>query len=144
MTFNENKTTCIRLKLPQDRFINDFNVFFNGSCLKWTDTATHLGNTLTSDLIDYKDTDMKTNDFIWRVNSIIVNFRNVSTNIKCKLFDSQCFFYGCQQWFLSDAKCLERFHVQWAKVFVSFLTYPGMPDLPYPDYHLLIRSALDS
>ena len=124
VSFNENKTTCIRFKLPQDRLKNDPNVFFNGSCLKWTDMVTHLGNTLTSDLKDYKDIEKKTSDFIWRVNSIIVNFRSVSTKIKCKLFESQCFFYGCQQWFLSDAKCLERFHVQWRKSVRRLLNLP--------------------
>ena len=65
MTFNENKTTCIRFKLPQDKLTNDPNVFLNGSCLKWTDTVTHQGNTLISDLKDYRDIEMKTYSFIW-------------------------------------------------------------------------------
>jgi hypothetical protein len=112
--FNEKKSICIHFNL-RNCSTSVPEVFLNDNILMWSNKVTHLGNVITSDLKDAEDIKVKVSDFIHRVNSIVVNFRSASCLVKTKLFDTQCFFYGSQQWCLYDVKNIEYFHVQWRK-----------------------------
>ena len=46
---------------------------------------------------------------------MITNFTTVKRHICNRLYDSNCFFYGSQQWSLQDEKTIEIFHCAWRK-----------------------------
>jgi hypothetical protein len=113
VTFNNKKTVCIALG-ERESFASDA-ITLHGVLLAWCNEVKHLGNVITQSLADDSDIRVKANDFVKRVNSIIVNFRNVPQIVCNKLFDSQSFFYGSQMWDLTRERCIEKFHVQWRK-----------------------------
>ena len=110
--FNESKTMCI--KFDWNKTYKLHPVCLNGKKLRWVQSIKHLGNTLCRDLSDNTDTHLKANDLIKRANSLNVNFRFATRETVAVLFNTQCFFYGSQQWLLSG-KGVDQFHTQWRK-----------------------------
>ena len=111
--FNEKKTQNIafnsRGTIPGNK------VCLNGEPINWSTEVKHLGNILTCQMKDEADIKHKRNDFIRRINSLVINFASVQRRVCNKLFDSNCFFYGSQHWVLNNQRAIELFHVQWRK-----------------------------
>ena len=111
--FNEKKTQTIafnsRGTIPGNK------VCLNGEPIKWSTEVKHLGNILTFQMKDEADIKHKRNDFIRRINSLVIHFASVQRRVCNKLFDSNCFFYGSQHWILNNQRAIELFHVQWRK-----------------------------
>jgi hypothetical protein len=111
--YNSKKTICIKFDRKTSQ--PNIRITLNGEMIKWSDRVTHLGNMLTSRLNDIDDIDRKSNDFIIKINGLLVNFRSVPRSVMNHLFRSQCHFYGLQAWRLSNEKAIEVFHVKWRK-----------------------------
>lgn len=113
--YNCKKTVCIKFasKLQKQK-LSENNVTLDNVILSWQNQVKHLGNWVTSDLNDKKDITEKANDFVHRINGIIVNFSSVNRNTCVRLFESECFFYGSQTWSLHKSD-IEIIHVKWRK-----------------------------
>ena len=70
--------------------------------LTFVDTVVHLGHTLSSNLSDSEDIEIKTKDFIRRANCLLLNFGVCSAAVKSTLLQSFCMsFYGAALWKLA-------------------------------------------
>ena len=108
VAFNSAKSVCIHFGKHSSTCHPE--VRLNDAQLAWSRSIKHLGNIITADLTDKADIKLKTNDLVRRINSLVANFRHLSREAVVKLFDSQCAFYGAQQWNLSDKKALDILH----------------------------------
>ena len=67
--------------------------------MKWVQSIKHLGNTIACDLNEEPEIGRKLGDFTYRVNALKANFRDVTSTVILKLFNSFCTsFYGSQAW----------------------------------------------
>ena len=70
--------------------------------LTFVDTVVPLGHTLSSNLSDSEDIEIKTKDFIRRANCLLLNFGVCSAAVKSTLLQSFCMsFYGAALWKLA-------------------------------------------
>ena len=111
--FNETKT--MNIAFNKKGVVPRYQVSLNGKLIKWQTQVKHLGNVLTCNLSDEQDIKLKKNDFLRRINSVIVHFNSAQRHVCNELFRSNCFFYGSQQWAIYERKPIEQFHVQWRK-----------------------------
>ena len=58
--------------------------------LTFVDTVVHLGHTLSCNLSDSEDIEIKTKDFIRRANCLLLNFGVCSAALKSMLLQSFC------------------------------------------------------
>ena len=96
LLFNEQKTVAIKFG---DNFKSNCHVILNGKQVEWKEEVRHLGNIISSTLPDAPDCALKRSQFISFVNKMIGNYRNVHTDILCRLFGTYCCsFYGSELW----------------------------------------------
>jgi hypothetical protein len=87
---------------------------FNNTHIKAKETAVYLGNHINVKSHD-KNILHCTNTFVRYFNSINKLFFKANTEVKYKLFKTQCMaLYGCTLWDLSS-KAVNYFYVQWRK-----------------------------
>jgi len=102
VSFNPVKTQCIHFRRVHDS--GPFKVYLDGKPLKWVDEVKHLGHIISYNLSEAKETKAKAGEFIYSVNSLRANFKNVNIDVLIRLFKSYCtVFYGSQTWDLSQA-----------------------------------------
>ena len=102
LQFNPKKSECIHLSKDCDN-IQQYHVFLNGLPLKWVSRVKHLGNYIERHVNDTADVNAKCGDLVYKVNSLLSNFRSVDTNVLIKLFKAFCCsFYGSQTWTLKQ------------------------------------------
>ena len=112
VTFNPNKTvSCIFSK----KLCNAKQVKLCDVELEWRQSVNCLGNLLSYNLKDESDVNNKRGDFIGSVNSLLANFKIVSSNVLNCLFKSYCCaFYGSPTWVLGS-KCLNTLYTSFNK-----------------------------
>lgn len=67
--------------------------------LTFVDTVAHLGHTLSCNLSDSEDIEIKTKDFNRHANCLVLNFGVCSAAVKSKLLQSfRMSFYGAALW----------------------------------------------
>ena len=97
--FNARKTVCMCFSRKPTR--RDINVLLSGEELLWSNHVKHLGNTLSHNLSDEIDVQVKRGHFYGFVNTLCAKFKCVlgDINLATKLFMSYCCsFYGSQLW----------------------------------------------
>ena len=121
LMFNAKKTVAMYFgSIPVSGFAE-----LNGCKLEWQDRTKHLGNYVTSPLVDDYDCKYKTSHFIGSVNKLTANFGSMYSHIKWKLFVSYCTsFYGSQMWLLS-CRSIPRLYVQWNKAVRRVMGLPA-------------------
>ena len=135
--FNARKTVCMCFsRKPTCR---DINVLLSGEKLHWSNHVKHLGNTLSHNLSDEIDVQVKRGHFYGFVNTLCAKFKCVlgDLDLTTKLFMSYCCsFYGSQLWDLSstwfDAIC-----VAWNKAVRRIF------QLPYNTHRFLLPYVVD-
>ena len=135
--FNARKTVCMCFsRKPTCR---DINVLLSGEKLHWSNHVKHLGNTLSHNLSDEIDVQVKRGHFYGLVNTVCAKFKCVlgDLDLATKLFMSYfCSFYGSQLWDLSstwfDAIC-----VAWNKAVRRIF------QLPYNTHRFLLPYVVD-
>ena len=117
----------------------DKNVLLSGEKLHWSNHVKHLGNTLSHNLSDEIDVQVKRGHFYGFVNTLCAKFKCVlgDLDLATKLFMSYCCsFYGSQLWDLSsswfDAIC-----VAWNKAVRRIF------QLPYNTHRFLLPYGVD-
>ena len=101
LSFNAEKTQLICFRLHKSAIVEDV-VEFCGVQLTFVDTVVHLGHTLSCNLSDSEEIEIKTKDFIRRANCLLLNFGVCSAAVKSMLLQSFCMsFYGAALWKVS-------------------------------------------
>ena len=122
VSFNCKKTVCMRVGSggrPPER-----DVTLNGTKLIWSKKVKHLGNTITHDLKDTEDINMKKYTFISQVNTLNSKFSTVHSSLRGRLLQTYCgSWYGCQTWDLASgsADCM---NIEWNKAVRRTLNIP--------------------
>ena len=99
--------------------------------LTFVDTVVHLGHTLSCNLSDSEDIEIKTKDFIRRANCLLLNIGVCSAAVKSTLLQLFCMsFYGAALWKLACPE-LHSLEVAFNKVL------HGIWNLPYRSHGAL-------
>ncbi len=97
VTFNANKTQCIKFGLIKDTLCKP--VTLNNKMINWESNVNHIGNILNQKFENGDDLRKKKCHFIGSVNKMFSNFENVQSAVLLKLFQRYCCsFYGCTLW----------------------------------------------
>ena len=107
------------------RFVHGLlNVILNGKQVEWKEEVRHLGNIISSTLSDAPDCALKRSQFISFVNKMIGNYRNVHTDILCRLFGTYCCsFYGSELWGCNSTG-FSRIVTEWHKAVRRVIQLP--------------------
>ena len=100
----------------------DKNVLLSGKKLHRSNNVKHLGNTLSHNLSDEIDVQVKRGHVYGFVNTLCAKFKCVlgHINLATKLFIAYCCsFYGSQLWDLSST-WFDVICVAWTKLYVAF------------------------
>ena len=95
--FNAKNTVC--MCFSRNPTCRDIDVLLSGEKLHWSNHVKHLGNTLSHNLNDEIDVQVKRGHFYGFVNTLCAKFKCVlgDLNLATKLFMSYCCsFYGSQ------------------------------------------------
>ncbi len=65
-------------------------IFLNGRKLQWVKCVKHLGNYISSDLSEEQEIRHKKGDYIWRVNGLLIGYRDAHPEVKMYLLNSYC------------------------------------------------------
>ena len=121
LLFNEQKTVAIKFG---DNFKSNCHVLLNGKQVEWKEEVRHLGNIISSTLSDAPDCALKRSQFISFVNKMIGNYRNVHTDILCRLFCTYCCsFYGSELWGCNSTG-FSRIVTEWHKAYRRVIQLP--------------------
>ena len=110
-------------------------IFFNNMQIEHVETFKYLGFNLKGKYCDF-DVNTICNDMKIKTNSIVNNFRQLDSNSKLNIFNSQCLsFYGCNLWDLQH-KDVSRLELTWRKCSRLIL------DLPSRTHNVLIPQLM--
>ena len=102
----------------------DRPVKLNNCILTWQQKVKHLGNVVTSDLLDSADITFKKGVFVSQVNKLNCKFSSLHCSMRARLFQTYCCsFYGCQTWDL-DSKSVQALNTEWNKAVRRTLLLP--------------------
>jgi len=117
--FNPAKTKL----LVFERNVDQAHVNFMEEDITCCPIEKHLGNVIGYDCEKHK-IDSNTLQFITQVNRVHSHFRNVTLDVKYKLFKSLCMpLYGCQLWDWSN-RYTQHFEVTWRKCIRKLMDIP--------------------
>ena len=106
VTYNAKKSMCMvfnRYRDLCDEFNDRIPVTLNGSRMMWVNCVKHLGNYIRFDLSECEEIRHKKADFVWRVNGLLMTYRDAHPKVKMYLLSSHCcHLYGSQAWALKD------------------------------------------
>ena len=95
-----------------------------GKQVEWKEEVRHLDNIISSTLSDAPDCALKISQFISFVNKMIGNYRNVHTDILCRLFCTYCcYFYGSELWGCNSTG-FSRIVTEWHKAVRRVIQLP--------------------
>ena len=118
LLFNEQKTVAIKFG---DNFYRIAMSYLMESRLNG---KKKLGNIISSTLSDAPDCALKRSQFISFVNKMIGNYRNVHTDILCRLFGTYCCsFYGSELWGCNSTG-FSRIVTEWHKAVRRVIQLP--------------------
>ena len=103
----------------------------NGTALQWCDNIKHLGNTLTWNLSDTKDLQIKRGELAGRTNTMLGTLNCLSGDILMKVFASKCcHYYGCQTWQFSQCT-VKYYSTMWNRCVRRLLNLPNTTHCRY-------------
>ncbi len=91
---------CLAFDRTKD-LSGDYNdvipIFQNGSKLHWVKCVKYLGKYVSYDLLEEEEIRHKKGDFIWRVNGLLIGYRDAHPEVNMYLLNSYwCHLYGSQ------------------------------------------------
>jgi len=110
--FNPTKSKLIHFGNNESSCPLDLKVA--GAVISVVDCDLHLGSYLCKDFQARNIAD-KSRDFIWRTNSIIADFRGVSSHVKATLHNKYCLSVNGSQLWDYSSNHVEKFYVAWRK-----------------------------
>ena len=109
LKFNPDKTQCIRFSRLHGN--SSCHFVFCGKSIECCNSVTHLGHTLTANLMDGDDIFRCSRDFVRKANGILIKFGFCDPFILTKLLTCFCLsLYGCALWSL-DSRAIKHLDV---------------------------------
>ena len=121
MSFNAKKTVCILYS--RNKMLPKPTVTLCGDTLQWMNYIKHLGNYISHDLNEKTEIMKKKCDMIGRVNVITANLSGAPPNVRTKVFQTQCTFYGAQAWCLNDPN-VKQFYTMYNRCIRRLMKLP--------------------
>ena len=134
ISFNQKKSLCMHVGTEARQ---EFVVTLEDNELKWTESPTHVGNVISSNMCDSSDICEKKFTFFQQTNILMADFKGVQYDILSQLFNKYCSsFYGSQCWDLRSG-ALNNLYTGWNKGVRRLLR------LPYNSHRFLLPSLLN-
>ena len=109
LKFNPDKTQCIRFSRLHGN--SSCHFVFCGKVIECCNSVTHLGHTLTANLMDGDDIFRCSRDFVRKANGILIKFEFCDPFNLTKLLTCFCLsLYGCAVWSL-DSRAIKHLDV---------------------------------
>ena len=129
LKFSPDKTQCIRFSRLHGN--SSCHFVFCGKIIERCNSVTHLGHTLTANLMDGDDIFRCSCDFVRKANGILIKFEFCDPFILTKLLTCFCLsLYGCALWSLDSRAIKHRMSVKITAYGVSGL-YRGIVTLVF-------------
>ena len=85
--FNEKKRVAILFGNGES---SECHLKLNGQPVTWVREVKHLGNIVTSDITDARDSARKRSIFIGSVHKLLGSYGKIQSNVLCQLFQIYC------------------------------------------------------
>jgi len=86
----------------------------SGKAIEFVDTIVHLGHVIRSDMDDSGNIENQHGKFIGKTNSVLCYFGKLVSDVKYRLFSSNCSsMYGSVMWYVGD-KCVNKLCIEWS------------------------------